>query len=85
MIEIKARTRGDTTELEVHISGSAEEIGLETAHIVTQLPEQLLEKCYPGFLIMKDKVKEISEDVRKECVKNKLKEMETEERDAKRN
>ena len=66
MIELKASTIGDMTTLEVSIKGTAEEIGLETAHIVTKLPERLLEECHPAFVIMQDKVKEISEEVRRE-------------------
>lgn len=76
MIEIKAKTRGDHTVLEVSIKGTAEEIGIETAHIVTQLPELLLEECHPAFKVMQDKVREISEEVCKECEKILKKEME---------
>jgi len=76
MIEIKAKTRGDHTVLEVSIQGTAEEIGIETAHIVTKLPERLLEECHPAFKVMQGKVLEISEEVRKECEERLKKEME---------
>lgn len=66
MIEIKAKTRGDVTELDIHISGDAEEIGLETAYIVTKLPEQLLEKAEPAFHIMRAKTVEMTETLAKE-------------------
>lgn len=44
MIEIKAKTRGDETVLDIHMSGSDEEIGLELALIVTKVPQELLER-----------------------------------------
>lgn len=83
MIEIKAKTRGDHTVLEISIKGTAEEIGIETAHIVTKLPERLLEECRPAFKVMQGKVLEISEEVRKECEDRLIKELE--EQDDKRN
>lgn len=76
MIELKAKTRGDTTTLDISIKGTAEEIGIETAHIVTKLPERLLEECHPAFKVMQCKVLEISEEVRKECEDRLKKEME---------
>ena len=83
MIELKAKTRGDHTVLEISIKGTAEEIGIETAHIVTKLPERLLDECRPAFKVMQSKVLEISEEVRKECEDRLIKELE--EQDDKRN
>ena len=76
MIEIKAKTRDDHIVLEVSIHGTAEEVGIETAHIVTKLPERLLEECHPAFKVMQGKVLEISEEVRKECEERLKKEKE---------
>ena len=53
MIKVTAKTVGDHTELDVHMEGSAMELGIEMASIVTQLPRELLEKCEPAFHIMR--------------------------------
>lgn len=52
MIKITAKTVVDHTELDVHMEGSAMELGVEMASIVTKLPRELLEKCEPAFHIM---------------------------------
>ena len=84
MIELKATSKGDHTTLEVKIRGTAEEIGIETAHIVTKLPERLLEECHPAFLIMREHVEQIAEEVRQECMDLRVK-VEQEATDGKRN
>ena len=53
MIKVTAKTVGDHTELDVHMEGSAMELGIEVASIVTKLPGELLEKCEPAFLVMR--------------------------------
>ena len=56
MIKIEAkRLEGDTnkTELEIHIEGTAIEIGNEAAHILARLPEQLGREVPEAFVIMK--------------------------------
>ena len=53
MIKVTAKTVGDHTELDVHMEGSAMELGVEMASIVSKLPEQLIEKCEPAFHIMR--------------------------------
>ncbi len=53
MIKVTAKTVDDHTELDVHMEGSAMEIGIEVARIVTNLPRELLERCEPAFHIMK--------------------------------
>lgn len=66
MIEIKAKTRGDETVLDIHMSGSDEEIGLELAHIVTKVPQELLERNREAFLVMRSKTAEIAEKAARE-------------------
>lgn len=85
MIELKATSKGNHTTLEFKIRGTAEEIGLETAHIVTELPERLLEECYPAFLIMKDKFEEIAEEARQKCMDSLRVKAGQEDQDGKRN
>lgn len=53
MIKVTAKTVGDHTELDVRMEGSAMEIGVEMAQIVTKLPEQLIEKCKPAYHVMR--------------------------------
>lgn len=66
MIEIKAKTRGDETVLDIHMSGSDEEIGLELALIVTKVPQELLERNREAFLVMRSKTAEIAEKTARE-------------------
>lgn len=53
MIKVTAKKVGDRTELDVRMEGSAMELGVEVASIVTKLPEQLIEKCEPAFHVMR--------------------------------
>lgn len=53
MIKVTAKTVGDHTELDVHMEGSAMELGIEVASIVTNLTRELIEKCEPAFHIMR--------------------------------
>lgn len=66
MIEIKAKTRGEETVLDIHMSGSDEEIGLELALIVTKVPQELLERNSEAFLVMRSKTAEIAEKTARE-------------------
>lgn len=66
MIEIKAKTRGEETVLDIHMSGSNEEIGLELALIVTKVPQELLERNREAFLVMRSKTAEIAEKTARE-------------------
>lgn len=66
MIEIKAKTRGEETVLDIHMSGSDEEIGLELALIVTKVPQELLERNLEAFLVMRSKTAEIAEKTARE-------------------
>lgn len=66
MIEIKAKTRGEETVLDIHMSGSDEEIGLELALIVTKVPQELLERNREAFLVMSSKTAEIAEKTARE-------------------
>ena len=66
MIEIKAKTRGEETVLDIHMSGSDEEIGLELALIVTKAPQKLLERNREAFLVMRSKTAEIAEKAARE-------------------
>lgn len=66
MIEIKAKTRGEETVLDIHMSGSDEEIGLELALIVTKVPQELLERNREAFLVMRSKTAEIAEKAARE-------------------
>lgn len=66
MIEIKAKTRGDETAIDIHMSGSDEEIGLELALIVTKVPQELFERNYEAFLVMRSKTAEIVEEAARE-------------------
>jgi hypothetical protein len=66
MIEIKAKTRGEETVLDIHMSGSDEEIGLELALIVTKVPQELLERNREAFLVMRSKTAEIAEKTARE-------------------
>lgn len=68
MIEIKAKTRGDETVLDIHMSGSDEEIGLELALIVTKVPQELLERNREAFLVMRSKTAEIAEKTARELM-----------------
>lgn len=64
MIKVTAKTVGDHTELDVHMEGSAMELGVEVASIVTKLPEELIEKCEPAFHVMRASVVSEMEAVR---------------------
>ena len=66
MIEIKAKTRGEETVLDIHMSGSDEEIGLELALIVTKVPQELLERNREAFFVMRSKTAEIAEEAARE-------------------
>lgn len=66
MIEIKAKTRGGETVLDIHMSGSDEEIGLQLALIVTKVPQELLERNREAFLVMRSKTAEIAEKTARE-------------------
>lgn len=68
MIKITARTEGDNTVVEIQAKGSSDDIGAEAAHIVTELPAMLLDKCEPGFHVMRDKVREIADDFKSETM-----------------
>lgn len=67
MIEVKAeRVDSETTRLEITIEGTAYELGIEAARIVTGLPEHLLKNADPAFYIMRSAVKTISENLEEE-------------------
>lgn len=66
MIKVTAKTVGDHTELDVHMEGSAMELGVEVASIVTMLPMELIEKCEPAFHIMRAVLVDEAEAVRAE-------------------
>ena len=72
MIEIKAKTggAGSYTEVDIHLRGSAAEIGLEAAYILTQLPLQLIEKNRQAFAVMSKKMKEITEATHEKYMDN---------------
>ena len=81
MIEINAITTEDgaDTSINVHMKGTADEIGLEMAYIVTKLPERLLEENALAFYIMRNKVKELAEASHEKLKDRLRKEMEQEE------
>ena len=66
MIKVTAKTVGDHTELDVHMDGSAMELGIEVSSIVTKIPRELLEKCEPAFHIMRAVLVGEAETVRAE-------------------
>ena len=66
MIKVTAKTVGDHTELDVHMEGSAMELGVGVASIVTKLPRELIEKCEPAFHIMRAALVGETEAVRAE-------------------
>lgn len=68
MINIKCINRGEAVELQLEIQGSAKDIGIEAAEIVTVMPKVLLEECEPGFHIMKDAIGKMSKEIEKEIV-----------------
>lgn len=53
MIKVTAKTVGDRTELDVHMEGSAMELGVEVATIVSLLPKKLIDDCEPAFHVMR--------------------------------
>ena len=53
MIKVTAETVGNHVELDAHMEGSAMELGVEMASIVTRLPEELIGKCKPAFHVMR--------------------------------
>ena len=60
MIEIKAKTGGDETTLELTVKGSAKDIGREAAEILINFPISLQDNAPLAFIVMK---KEFAERV----------------------
>ncbi len=64
MIEVKAeRIDSETTRLEITLEGTAYDLGIEAARIVTGLPEHLIKNAEMAFYVMRSSVRAISEEL----------------------
>lgn len=62
MVKLECKNTEEAVELEITVEGRALDIGIEVAEIVTVLPKTLIERAPMAFEVMRQKVKEITDE-----------------------
>lgn len=66
MIKIEANRTETSTDLKIEVDGEPMDLGIEAAHILSQLPKDLQENAKEAFLVMRLAFIKITEDMEKE-------------------
>lgn len=66
MIKIEANRHGDSMDLMIEVDGETVDLGIEAAHILVQLPNDLQENAGKAFDVMRIMFPIIAERLKKE-------------------
>lgn len=81
MVKLECNNTEEAVELSITVEGRALDIGIEVAEIVTVLSKTLIERAPLAFEVMRQKVKEITD----EQLQNVAEEIEEEESNVRKN
>ena len=62
MVKLECKNTGEAVEMTITVDGHVRDIGIEVAEIVTVLPKALIERAPMAFEVMRQKVKEITDE-----------------------